>query len=31
MIYFHKIGCDIEIYRWDKDEGAYGKFVEGWL
>lgn len=28
--YFQKIGCDVEIYRWDEREGIYGSFVKPW-
>lgn len=28
---FEKIDCDIEIYRWDKNVGELGFFVEPWL
>lgn len=31
MTCLHKIGCDIEIYRWDENKGEYGGFIEPWL
>lgn len=30
MAYFQKIGCDIEIYRWDKNARENGDFVKPW-
>ena len=30
MVYFQKIGCDIEIYRWDKNARENGDFVKPW-